>query len=252
MTNQSNIASYDSAPPAPVNAASADYAAAGYPLANQRCSPSGLRPADQRAANARAARRSANVGHSVDWRARLSHDLPISRSLALEYDPRSVCSGNADRRKRPKPPMRDGRSLHELRSTYNQMIYRCHHPQCRGWKDYGGRGVSVCSRWLDEVTGFWAFVEDMGPRPPGMTLDRIDNDGDYTPENVRWATREQQARNTRKRRLFTSSDGRSMILRDWAAVSGLSHECLRHRVTKMGMCIDEAISIPSGIKRGRG
>jgi hypothetical protein len=78
--------------------------------------------------------------------------------------------------------------------SWQAMRQRCTNSNCPDWKDYGARGIRVCQRWLKS---FVNFLHDMGERPKGMTLDRKDNAGDYTPSNCHWATPKQQASNRR-------------------------------------------------------
>ena len=86
-------------------------------------------------------------------------------------------------------------------SAWTAMKQRCTNPDNHSWKGYGGRGITVCERWLNS---FKAFYADMGPRPNGMSLHRIYNDGHYEPGNCRWATVEEQAANQRRNHNFGS------------------------------------------------
>jgi hypothetical protein len=83
------------------------------------------------------------------------------------------------------------------------LIDRCQNPHHRDFKSYGGRGIVVCERWLTgdgKKSGFDCFFEDMGPRPgPGLSIDRVDNNGNYEPKNCRWATAAQQMSNRRRK-----------------------------------------------------
>lgn len=94
------------------------------------------------------------------------------------------------------PSIRDSRCTHELYNTYQMMIRRCYDPDLTTYQHYGARGISVCDRWCG-VDGFWSFVMDMGERPDGTTLDRIDPYGNYSEVNCRWADKTVQANNIR-------------------------------------------------------
>lgn len=90
-------------------------------------------------------------------------------------------------------------ATHPLYSIWRGMRKRCRYRGDKRWSYYGGRGITVCERWLGN-DGFANFVADMGPRPEGTTLDRIDNDGNYEPDNCHWATAVEQRRNRPYRR----------------------------------------------------
>lgn len=96
----------------------------------------------------------------------------------------------------------DLRGQHELYGHWNAMITRCHNKNHPTYKDYGARGIHVCSRWRCVTNGFWNFVEDMGEKPTSEhTLERIDNSKGYDKHNCKWATRKEQSNNRRQEKL---------------------------------------------------
>ena len=112
---------------------------------------------------------------------------------------------NVEKRRRDKIALAKTKHGHARDRTteyhiWAGMIKRCRNPKCKAFENYGGRGITVCDRWNDYV----AFLADMGPRPsPSHTLDRIKNDEGYGPDNCRWATWIEQARNRRPRKKKT-------------------------------------------------
>lgn len=132
-------------------------------------------------------------------------------------------------------------------SIWSHMKARCYNPRKQFYANYGGRGITVCDRWRNS---FEAFLADMGPRPsPAHSLDRIDNDGDYCPENCRWATHKEQARNTRRNNVLMFR-GRSQCLTAWAAEIGISPLTLSARINK-GWTTEDALCRPVAAAGGR-
>jgi hypothetical protein len=119
-----------------------------------------------------------------------------------------------------------GLSCAPIRNIHSKMLKRCFNPADPAFHNYGGRGITVCARWLSLEN----FAKDMGPRPtPEHSVDRINNDGDYEPGNCRWATRAQQSKNSRRPRLI-EIDGQTKNISEWARLTGLSARTISLRL----------------------
>lgn len=138
-------------------------------------------------------------------------------------------------------------------NTWRSLIDRCYNTKNLGYKNYGGRGITVCDRWLESFENFYA---DMGDRPsPKLTIDRENNNLGYSPENCRWATYSQQSLNKRplSSKTMFMYNGELMSLKRISTLSGMAGTTLFYRVRKCGMSIEEALNKTKWIKlRGRG
>ncbi len=129
--------------------------------------------------------------------------------------------------------------------SWNAARARCRSTTHEHYHYYGGRGIKFDSRW----DKFEDFLRDMGPRPPGGTIERNDVNGNYEPSNCRWVTQKQQNRNTRATKYLTFN-GRSQALAAWAEEVGLSSGTLWFRI-KAGWTVERALTSPKQIKSSR-
>lgn len=139
----------------------------------------------------------------------------------------------------------DGRgSSSKLYRVWWAMKCRCYLSTDKRYSSYGGRGITVCDRWINS---FQNFYDDMGDRPtPQHSLDRIDNDSPYSPENCRWATATQQQRNKTVSRLLTYK-GKSLTTAEWSPLVGIPAKVIYDRVYR-GWSDEEALTVPAGVK----
>lgn len=127
-----------------------------------------------------------------------------------------------------------GFSRHPLFRTWRGMIERTSNAEHIYYANYGGRGITVCARWRGGRAGFANFCADMGPKPSKRhTLDRIDNDGPYSPENCRWATRVEQSQNTRVPPSNVDLGGHLKSVRQWCVLLGLSYARVSHEANRL-------------------
>lgn len=121
------------------------------------------------------------------------------------------------------------------------MNDRCSNPNTERYRAYGGRGIKVCARWQNSFENFYA---DMGPRPSARhQIDRIDNDGDYEPGNVRWRTPLENCNNKSNNRVLTLS-GKSQTASEWARELGVRPHQILARIDKLGWTVEKALTTP--------
>lgn len=111
--------------------------------------------------------------------------------------------------------------------VWQNMKTRCSNPHHKSFHSYGARGITVCERWND----FQNFIKDMGPRPPGLTIERIGNGGNYCPENCKWGTEEEQANNRRTNR-FIEFQGERLSISQWSRKTGIHKSTIKQRLNR--------------------
>ena len=137
-----------------------------------------------------------------------------------------------------------GESHTPLFQIWQSMINRCTKPNAQNYKYYGGRGIQVCDDWIDPINGYflfkgWALTNGY---EDGLSIERIDYDGNYTPENCKWIPLNEQSKNTRRAHKLTFN-GKTMCLTDWAKEFKINRGTLTSRL-KRGMSVEDALTIP--------
>ena len=123
--------------------------------------------------------------------------------------------------------------------SWRSMKGRCLNPNATGYKNYGGRGIKVCRRWMV----FKNFIDDMGEKPNGLSLDRINTNGNYSPKNCRWANIFEQNRNKRNVKII-EFDGKKMTIKEWAKLYNIPYVRLWDRLSNLKWNIKKALTTP--------
>ncbi len=123
-----------------------------------------------------------------------------------------------------------GYSETKIYDVWSKMRSRCLNKNDKRFSDYGGRGIKICKRW----DRFENFLKDMGDRPEGRQIDRIDNDGNYEPSNCRWATRKENSSNKRNS-VILKCGGIKKTMSEWSRILGIKHSTLQWRVKTWGI-----------------
>lgn len=155
----------------------------------------------------------------------------------LRYGAIKSC-GCLSRQKTVERLLTHGESASSEYQSWRAMMKRCYSVNDIHYHRYGGRGIQVCTRWFDVKN----FLEDMGRRPAGLTLDRINNNGNYEPMNCRWATRQEQSRNTASNRLLAFR-GQLKCLAEWAEITAIRQKLISNRLAD-GWTVEAALTTP--------
>ena len=138
--------------------------------------------------------------------------------------------------------LQHGLSKHPLHNTWDKMKARCYNKQDKAYKNYGARGIKMCQEWRNSFINFYNWAIKNGYKP-NLSLDRINNNGNYCPTNCRWSTAKQQANNRRTNILITYNNKTQNLL-EWSIEKNIPYQTLRARIKTYGWKIQEALEIP--------
>lgn len=137
--------------------------------------------------------------------------------------------------------------IERLYRIWLAMKERCYNENNKGYKNYGGRGISVCEEWRNSYASFkkWAIESgyDENAKYGDCTIERIDVNGDYCPENCTWVSKKKQANNTRRNH-FLTYNGETHTIAEWAEITGIGYNAIRQRINNLGWPIERALTEP--------
>ena len=170
-------------------------------------------------------------------------DCGITKSMRSDYVRRNhiVSCGCYSRELLDKSRVKHGLSRHPLFKEWTGVKDRCYNKNCKQFKDYGGRGITVCDEWIHDAAAFINWCLSHGYEKD-LTLDRIDNNKGYSPDNCRWTTRKIQANNTRRNHFITYKS-ETHTVHEWADKLHLNYSVLSHRLAR-GWSVEDAIETP--------
>jgi len=140
--------------------------------------------------------------------------------------------------------------IFRLYRTWTDIKRRCYNKNEQAYKNYGGRGIAVCDEWKNDYVTFKTWALENGYKD-NLSIDRIDNDGNYEPDNCKWSTRKEQARNTRSNKMITYG-GETHCLTDWAEKLGMNFYTLQNRLGKLKWSVERALTTKVRSRKKKG